>query len=770
MSALSGEEGRSARAGLARAGDREGLAGPWPTPTVPLPVVPLAGPPVPPAPAVSEHMERMFLRNLLASTNEAIYFKDRANRFVLVSRGVVLHHVERLRRAGRAQEADALRPEDFIGKTDMDFFDEALALSWMAEEKRIIDTGQGFGEVLERDTTQQGGGGWYMTSKGPVIDDDGTVIGTFGISRDVTPQVMAEQDLRRREAQLRAVLDSSPDAVAFYNMELRYELANAKAAALVGRPPEELLGRTDAELGRPREVVAALEEGLARALDSWRMSEVEFPAGEAEAKRWFQVRMVPHFGPDGEVSGIVAATRDLTELKEAQAALAHQAMHDPLTGAVNRVALMERVRAALSGLNRNPGGVALVFIDLDNFKLVNDARGHDVGDRLLVEVASRLSRVSRGTDTVARLGGDEFVLLFEHLAPGDDAYLLADRVLAALGRPFSVAGEKIRLTASAGVAVTSDPSAVPAELLREADLAMYRAKEEGRDRIKVSQPKKGGQRAAARLASAEIGRAVQQGQFFLLYQPVFSLKNGTISGVEALARWRHPALGLVGPDEFVPLAEELGLIDTFGLWALREACRQLACWGSAGAGLRMSVNVSARQLASPGFVEHVAAATEDNRLGIERLCLEVSEPGLVEEWGTSKENLDALLAMGARVALDDFGTGRASIAHLHSFRAHTVKVDRSIVAGVTGRPRDAAFLAGVVATAHALGMEVVAEGVETAEQLARVREMGCDQAQGTYFSAPVPAAEAGRLMGAESELDVGTVSEPDDRWSEPDDR
>ncbi len=744
---LSPEESSSVRADAAGA-EAVKLNGASAAPTVPMPVVSLAGPKVPPAPPVSEHLERVCLRSLLASATDAIYFKDRANRFIVVSRGVVRHHVERLIRAGRAEEAAGLVPEDFIGKTDVDLFDEALALAWMAEEERIIQTGQGFVDVLERDTTEEGSSGWYMTSKGPLVDDDGTVVGTFGITRDVTAQVTAEHEVRRREAQLRAVLDSSPDAIASYNLELRYELVNAKAAALVGKPSEELLGRTDAELGRPQEVVAALEEALARALDSWQMSEVEFRAGEGEARRWFQVRMVPHFGPDGEVSGIVAATRDLTELKEAQAALAHQAMHDPLTGAVNRVALMDRVRAALSGLSRDPGGVALVFIDLDNFKLINDARGHEVGDMLLVEVASRLSRVLRGTDTVARMGGDEFVLLFEHLAPGDDAYLLADRVLAALARPFSVAGEKLRLTASAGVAVTSNPSSDPGELLREADLAMYKAKEEGRDRIKVSEPKRSGQKTAARLACVEIGKAVQDGQFFLLYQPIFSLRSGSLCGVEALARWRHPTLGLVGPEEFVPLAEDLGLIDSLGLWVLGEACQQLARWEHPGnAGPYMAVNITARHLATPGFVEQVVAVTAGNGLAMDRLCLEVSEAGLLEEWGASRENLDALLATGARIALDDFGTGRSSIAHLHSFRAHTVKVDRSVVARVTKRPRDAAFVAGVVAAAHALRMEVVAEGVETAEQLAQVREMGCDQAQGMYLSEPLPAPEVGRFVG-----------------------
>lgn len=448
------------------------------------------------------HLERVCLRSLLAFSDEAVYFKDFANRFVLVSRGVVKHHAERLARLGRAEEAARLGPESFIGKTDMDLVDEPLALCWMAEEQRMIETGEGITDVLERDTSDNSGG-WFRTSKGPLRDDDGRIIGTFGVSRDVTSQVRAEQAVAQREAELRAVVDSSPDAVAFYDRELRYCYVNAKAAAMVGATPEVLIGRTEAELGRPDDVVALVAGGLERALSTRQMCEVEYSAGGGGRKSWFQVRMVPHMDAEGSVVGVVAATRDLTELKEAQEALAHQALHDPLTGAANRLALMDRLQGALASLEREPARVALLFVDLDNFKLINDARGHDAGDELLVEVASRLAQATRGTDMVARLGGDEFVVLLELPSPSDDVYLLADRVLATLSDPFFFGNEGLLLTASVGVVVTSDSRAKPGEMLRDADLAMYRAKQNGRNRVELFHPMlRGHARSAKKLAAS----------------------------------------------------------------------------------------------------------------------------------------------------------------------------------------------------------------------------------------------------------------------------
>ncbi len=591
-------------------------------------------------------------------------------------------------------------------------------------------------------------------------DDDGNILGTLGISRDVTAEIEAQQELQRREAQLRAVLDSSPDAIACYSPHLRYEMVNAKAVALLGVPADKVLGRTDAELGRSPEVVGTVLEGLARVLATREMCEVEYAThGEAGTNFW-HVRMVPNLAADGALNGVISATRDLTELKVAQSVLAHQALHDPLTGLLNRLALIDRVNHALADLERNPGRIALLFVDLDNFKLINDARGHEVGDQLLIEVASRLGQVTRRSDTVARLGGDEFVILPEHVTGSYDAHLLATRVLRGLEKPFVHRGERFRLTASIGVVVNTDPDANAGDLLRDADVAMYRAKEKGRDRIEMFHPTLRDHANERHRLASELRRAVDDGQFFLVYQPFFSLEDHSLIGVEALVRWQHPEDGVVPPAKFISLAEEFGIISALGTWVLKEACRQLAQWVSddgAGAGpaFIMAVNVSARQLGDPTFVGLVAAALAANRISPAQLCLEITETGMIEEFERCHETLDALSAMGVRIALDDFGTGYSSLAHLRTFRVNTLKIDRSFVEQLGAAGSDGAIVAGVVAMAHALGMDVVAEGVETSEQLRKVMDMDCDNAQGFFLARPLTSDVMSRLLADRLSAAVG---------------
>ena len=392
------------------------------------------------------HVERVCLHNLLDSTNEAIYFKDLDNRFLLVSKGVVQHHLDRQRKKGATEKLD-WGPEYYVGKTDVDLYDSALAEEWMAEEQRIIEGAEPMVDVLERDSSDSLGG-WFQTSKAPLRDDDGTIIGTFGISRDVIAQVVAEQELALREAQLRAVLDSSPDVIACYNRDLRYEMVNAKAAVLLGTTPDKVVGRTDEELERPAEVLALLLPALQRVLETKETCEVEFPSQAGAQTIWWHARMVPQLSADGVVTGLVMAARDLTQLKAVQTVLAHQALHDHLTGLANRLALMGRLSAAMANLRTNRGRIVLLFIDLDNFKLINDAYGHDVGDEVLTEVASRLRGAARHADMVARLGGDEFVMLFDVLAPDRDARMLANRALRSLRKGFVHDGETLSVTAS----------------------------------------------------------------------------------------------------------------------------------------------------------------------------------------------------------------------------------------------------------------------------------------------------------------------------------
>jgi len=427
------------------------------------------------------------------------------------------------------------------------------------------------------------------------------------------------------------------------------------------------------------------------------------------------------------------------------AELSHQATHDPLTGAANRVALLDRLEQALVRARAHGTLVAVLFCDLDHFKDVNDRFGHQHGDRLLQEVARRITAVVDPTDTVSRFGGDEFVVLCDDLRGEQDALEVADRVaLAVEGTPIAVADDLVHITTSIGVAFSTPSADHPEALVRDADVAMYRAKASGRARREVFHESI---RRAARdrdELAQELAVAIHDHQLALYYQPLVSLGSDGVEGLEALVRWPHPTRGLLGPGNFIPVAEETGLIVALGRWVADEALRQLAEWSAADprwARLLMHVNVSARQLDEPGYVDEVRASIE--RWGIEpnRVMLELTESILMADSPLSREAIKSLHASGARLVLDDFGTGYASLTYLRRFPLQGIKVDRSFVAGLGHRSEDEAIVRAVVQLGRSLGLDVVAEGVETAEQERLLRELGCDSAQGYHFARPVPADE-----------------------------
>jgi len=410
---------------------------------------------------------------------------------------------------------------------------------------------------------------------------------------------------------------------------------------------------------------------------------------------------------------------------------------------VNRVALMDRLAQALVALERRPGRVALLFIDVDDFKSVNDTLGHEVGDQVLAEVARRLSVVARRSDTVARFGGDEFVMLCARLRNGDDLRMIADRIIRALDEPITD-GSEVRVTGSVGAVSTSDPMVEPAELLQQADFAMYAAKRAGRNRFEIYDAQVHGLVASSRGLAAELRCAVDDRQLYVLYQPLFRLHDHSLTGVEALVRWRHPERGLLLPDEFIPAAEQHGMIGAIDSYVLEEACRQLAAWtagDSAWEDRMVAVNISGQQLRDPKLVARVAATLERHQVAPSRLCLEITETALIGELNDANRVIDALTALGVQVALDDFGTGYSTLAHLQKLRASILKIDRSFVAQIGRRPRDREIVGAVTAMAHALGMTVVGEGIETGAELSELAAVNCDQGQGYLFGKPQTAAE-----------------------------
>ena len=447
----------------------------------------------------------------------------------------------------------------------------------------------------------------------------------------------------------------------------------------------------------------------------------------------------------GEAPGtlISRAVRYAVERKRVELRLAAAALHDPLTGLPNRDLLLDRTHHALQRLSRVPGIVALLFFDLDRFKLVNDSLGHHAGDQLLMAVGDRLRDVVRPADTVARFGGDEFAVLCEDVATEEDVDHIVGRITEALRDPVVVDGRDLMAAASIGVAVARDAAVPPEQLLREADAAMYRAKESGRSHERFDDDMRSA--ALRRLEiEAELHRALRRGELVLHYQPVHSLqRRNELLGFEALVRWNHPERGLLAPAEFIDAAEDTGLIIPLGAWVLREALRQLGEFSLGSerhAGLTISVNVSARQLADATFPRVVREALAETGVPPTKLCLEITESSLMEDrWGAATR-LGELKALGVRLAVDDFGTGYSSLSYLSRFPVDVLKIDRSFIARMTGEPQNRRIVAAVLGLARGMGLEAVAEGVEELTHAETLAALGCDSAQGFAFSPPRPPA------------------------------
>jgi diguanylate cyclase (GGDEF)-like protein len=420
-----------------------------------------------------------------------------------------------------------------------------------------------------------------------------------------------------------------------------------------------------------------------------------------------------------------------------------QLLRDPLTGLPSRLMFTHRLESALERLDRHPGALAVLFLDLDRFKLVNDSLGHGCGDTLLTDTAQRLCSVVRRHELVARFGGDEFAILCEDLGDEQDALAVAERVLKALGQPFHLGRGPVFSTASIGIALATGPGRSADELLRDADAAMYRAKQSGGGRSALFDDVMR-QRSLARLSlESDLRQALALGQLTVHYQPEVSMPGG-LAGMEALVRWQHPERGLLAPGDFISLAEETGLIVPIGAWVLEESCRRAQAWrtsGLIGSDVLMRVNVSARQLsAGDELTAVVARVLESTGLDPAGLCLEVTESVLAEDAEGSIEVLRELKALGVQIAVDDFGTGYSSLRYLRQFPLDCVKIDRSFVRGLPSSGEDAAIVAAVIELGHSLGLSVTAEGVETEDQLAHLSAAGCDTAQGFLFSRPESAA------------------------------
>ncbi len=451
---------------------------------------------------------------------------------------------------------------------------------------------------------------------------------------------------------------------------------------------------------------------------------------------------------DPAVGGVVINYRDITSRRKLEEELRHMAFHDSLTGLANRALFIDRLEHALLLSHRAPRPVAVLFVDLDDFKTINDSLGHGEGDAILEQVAERLRGGLRAGDTLARMGGDEFAVLVEDPPAAGDPMVVAERLAETLAAPFTVGGKELFVHASFGVSVLTSRDQTAEELLRNADISMYMAKRKGKNRIEVFEPSMHAA-AIARLAlKGDLERALERGEFFVLYQPVMDLATLEIVGVEALLRWRHPERGVVAPANFIPVAEETGLIIPLGRWVLVEACRQSKAWDQSAPGrpLTMNVNVSGRQVVEAGFVEEVATILAETGIDPGRLVLEFTEGVLIQDTAATKATLLALKALGVRLAIDDFGTGYSSLSYVRQFPIDVLKIDRSFIASMADGPDETALLRSILHLSETLHLETVAEGIEEPAQLADLQALGADLGQGFLFARPLQSAEVSALL------------------------
>lgn len=571
-----------------------------------------------------------------------------------------------------------------------------------------------------------------------ILDSVGTQL-VLAVERVGLTQVLHE---RRSEARFRSLVKNASDVILIIGMDGRLKSETPSLQGVLGYTPQaieampinQLLHQDDTP-----QALALIDSMLsgshpAAVRTEWRVRHAD--------GRWLQMEVLGNdLSGDANVAGVVLVLRDVTERRRLEDELRHRAFHDGLTNLANRVLFHEHVEHALTRRDREDRSVCVLVLDLDDFKLVNDTLGHGAGDDLLVLVGKRLLGCLRVGDTAARLGGDEFGVVTESDAPGMIPTALVERITEAMRAPFAVAGTEVTVRVSIGVSVASIETHLAADMLREADLALYAAKSAGKATFRFFEP--GLQQAVLhRLEQrAALDKAIAGSQLCVYYQPIVRLADGRITGVEALVRWNHPERGIVGPVEFISVAEESGLVIPLGRWVLNKACADLADWQRRlpeARGLRMSVNVSARQLQAPRFVQTVEQCLVDSGIRPTSLTLELTESVLVQDDETILQELQALRAKGIRLALDDFGTGYSSLSYLHRFPMGTLKIDRSFVVGM-GREDGMGLVNAIVSIGHSLGLDLVAEGIEDPCQARELNLVGCQYGQGYLYARPMPA-------------------------------
>ena len=642
---------------------------------------------------------------------------------------------------------------DVAGKRDEDFPWAHNADAIRADERNIVSSGQAQLNREDHMTLADGSVHWYLINKLPFHDQRGNIIGVLGTIEDISERKQAELTLQLRGRALEASVNAIVITVQTPEGE-RIEYANPAFARLFGHPSATAAGqRMDLLLGiAPRHED---RQALQAAMQSTQEATLLLRASHRDGTPlWVQLHVAPVRAAEADVGHHVWVLTDMTETIDYQAQLEHQASHDALTGLPNRALFGDRVAQAINYAQRSGHSLWVVFIDLDNFKLVNDSLGHQSGDELLCIISARLRSCLGDSDTVARLGGDEFLLLLPDADQRAIAGLL-QRVLETVAAPVTLGRQVFTVTCSIGVSVCPDDGVEPEQLLKHADIAMYRAKEAGRNQIQFYEQAMHTRIAERAMIEAELRHALPRDELSLHYQPKVDLRSGVVVGMEALLRWRHPTMGMVSPGRFIGVAEETGLIVAIGRWVLRTACAQNMAWQAAGlTPLRVAVNLSARQFRDPALASEIRAALADSGLEAQYLELELTESLMMHNVSEAVAVVEQLKQLDIALSIDDFGTGYSSLAYLKQFPVDYLKIDQSFVREMLTEPKVAAIVRSVIALGHSLGFKIIAEGVETEAQLAYLRRYECDEMQGYYFSRPLEPVALAELLREERGLPV----------------
>ncbi|MCC5665573.1 EAL domain-containing protein [Nostoc sp. CHAB 5784] len=583
-----------------------------------------------------------------------------------------------------------------------------------------------------------------------IKDDYGNITGAVCVFQDITERKQILAALARRQQEFKALVENAPDIISRFNTQLRYVYVNPVIEKITGISAETFIGKTNTELNLPEEFCRICDHKLQQVFQTKQETDFECSLAIASQKKHYHTRLVPELASDGSVFFVLSIARNITALKVAEAQLIYDAFHDILTGLPNRALFMERLeRALMMAKRRADYTFAVLFLDLDRFKVINDSLGYMIGDQLLTALARRLENCLRAGDTVARLGGDEFTILLEDLNNISDVTGVVERIHETLTSAFQLSGYEVFTTVSIGIALNKGNYNLPQELLRDADIAMYRAKALGKARHEIFDSTMYTEVTKLLELEMDLRRAVERQEFQVYYQPIVLLETYKITGFEALVRWQHPQQGLVPPDNFIPLAEETGLIIPIGYWVLSEACRQMRAWQiqfPSEPPLTISVNLSTKQFSQSGLIEQISQIMQETGLEGNNLKLEITESVLMENIQSATFMLLQLQQMNVQLHLDDFGIGYSSLSYLHRFPSHALKIDRSFVTKIGANGENLEIVQAIITLAQSLNIDVIAEGVETIEQLALLRAMKCKYAQGYLFSKPLDSKSIETLI------------------------